>query len=708
VAGQSHQAERPAGTYRVGVDIGGTFTDLVALAGDGRVLVGKAPSTVDDYSRGITAALGALLAAHDLDGAAIAEIVHGTTVASNAILERTGARVGLITTRGFRDVLEIRRLRVPRLYDLTWEKPPPLVERARRVEVDERVSAFGEVRQPLDQASLAAALTRLRDEDVDAIAICLLNSYANPVHEQAIAAWLREMAPDLDLSVSCEILPEIKEYDRTSTTVVNAYIRPVVRRYLHALGDRLGAAGIGAPLLVMQSNGGIMSAAAAAERPVTIIESGPAAGVVGAQALAERLGLPDLITVDIGGTTAKAAMIEDGRLHRAGEYEVGGGIIAGARLLRGAGYLVRMPAIDLAEVGAGGGSLLWLDPAGSLQVGPRSAGASPGPVCYGLGGTEPTITDANVVLGYINPERLAGGAVQLQADLARRVIEERVARPLGLPLADAAHGAHLLAAAAMIRAIRAVSSERGRDPRDATLCAFGGNGPLFAATMARALEMRQVLIPPLPGLFSALGLLASPLEHHLARSLLVPLATADPAAVTAAYCRLEDEATAQLAAEGVPPDQMDVERAADLRYQGQSFELTVPVPAGPVTSASLAAVAEAFGAEHARTYGHRAGVDEPVELVSLRLVARARDDRRRLPDRLRHTPATPPVTTRQVYFGRAHGWLTTPVLTRAQVPASATPGPLIVEEFDATAVVPPDATIRRETWDILRLELRDA
>lgn len=710
MAGHPGEIARPAGSagaYRVGVDIGGTFTDLVVLAEDGRVLVGKAPSTADDYSRGIVDALGALLAAHDLDGTAIAEVVHGTTVASNAILERTGASVGLITTRGFRDVLEIRRLRVPRLYDLTWEKPAPLVERARRVEVDERVSARGDIRRPLDMASLTAALDRLRAEGVTAIAVCLLNSYANPVHEQAIATWLRAVAPDLDLSISCEILPEIKEYDRTSTTVVNAYIRPVVRRYLQTLDDRLGAAGVRAPLLVMQSNGGIMSATAAAARPVTIIESGPAAGVVGAQALAEWLGLPDLLTVDIGGTTAKAAMVESGQVYRAGEYEVGGGIIAGARLLRGAGYLVRMPAIDLAEVGAGGGSLLWLDPAGSLQVGPHSAGAVPGPVCYGLGGVEPTITDANVVLGYINPERLAGGAVRLHADLARQVIDERIARPLGLALEEAAHGAHRLAAAAMIRAIRAVSSERGRDPRDATLCAFGGNGPLFAATMARALEMRQVIVPPLPGLFSALGLLASPLEHHLSRSALVPLAMADPAALTAAYRRLEDEATVQLAAEGVPAERMELHRAADLRYQGQSFELTVPAPAGPLTAASLAAVGEAFGAEHARTYGHRAGADEPVELVSLRLVARAHDNRRRLPDQLRYTPVIPPATMRQVYFGRTHGWLATPVLTRAQVPASPTPGPLIVEEFDATAVIPPDATIRRDAWDILRLDLRD-
>jgi N-methylhydantoinase A len=695
-----------AATFRVGVDIGGTFTDIVLLGDDGRVLVGKVASTVDDYSRGIIAGLAELLARHGLRGEQLAEVVHGTTVAANAILERAGARTGLITTRGFRDILEIRRLRVPRLYDLTWEKPPPLVERALRVEVDERVSAWGEVRRPLDRASLAAAVERLLAEGVEAVAVCLLNSYANPVHERAIADYLRRVAPALDLSISAEVLPEIKEYDRTSTTVVNAYVKPVVRRYLQRLAERLGAAGVAAPLLVMQSNGGVMGAAAAVARPVAIIESGPAAGVAGAQALAARLGVPDLITVDIGGTTAKAAMIEGGQISRASEYEVGGGIIAGARLLRGAGYLVRTPAIDLAEVGAGGGSVLWLDRAGSLQIGPRSAGALPGPVCYDLGGAEPTTTDANVVLGYINPEQLAGGAVRLKAEKARQAVQDQIARPLGLSLAEAAHGAHLLAAASMIRAIRAVSSERGRDPRDYVLCAFGGNGPLFAATMARALEMRQVVIPPMPGLFSAFGLLTTALEHHLSRSVLRPLADTAPAALTAAYAALAEEALAQLAAEGYPPEQVSLERTADLRYQGQSFELNVPVPPGALTAADLTAVGEAFGREHARAYGHRAGAEEPVELVNLRLVARARSRRPSLPDRLGLGPAAAGAATRAVYFGRDRGWLTTPVVTRAQVPATPQPGPLIVEEYDATTVVPPDATIRRDGWDTLRLELR--
>jgi N-methylhydantoinase A len=448
-----------------------------------------------------------------------------------------------------------------------------------------------------------------------------------------------------------------------------------------------------------------MGAAAAADRPVAIVESGPAAGVVGARELARRLDLPDLITVDIGGTTAKAAMIEGGQINEAGEYEVGGGIITGARLLRGAGYQVRSATVDLAEVGAGGGSVLWLDGAGSLQIGPRSAGARPGPVCYGLGGTEPTTTDASVALGYINPEQIAGGAVRLNADLARRAIHDAIARPLGLSLEEAAHGAHQLAAVSMIRAIRAVSSERGRDPRDYALCAFGGNGPLFAAAMARALEMRRVVIPPMPGLFSAFGLLASPLERRLARSSLRPMAGADPAALTEEYAALEAEALGLLAADGVSRERAALERGADLRYHGQSFELTVRVPPGRLDEAALADVAEAFGREHARTYGHRAGAEEPVELVSLRLIARARDGRPRLPDRLRPAVSAPPAGARPVYFGRDVDWLTTPIVSRADIPAEPRPGPLIVEEYDATAVVPPDATIRRDGLDVLHLDL---
>jgi N-methylhydantoinase A len=691
--------------FRVGVDIGGTFTDLVLLDGSGRLHTKKVSSTVDDYARAITDGLGEVFRDTGIAGADVAEVLHGTTVASNAVLEQKGARTGLITTRGFRDVLEIRRLRMPRLYDLMWEKPAPLVERYLRHEVTERIDAHGAVQTPLDLTEVERVLERLQREAIEALAVCLLNSYANPVHEEQIKALVSRRAPDLIACYSVEVLPEIREYERTSTTVINAYVMPIVRRYLAALRDGLDGLGVKTPLLIMQSNGGLMTDAAAAAHPIHIIESGPAAGVVGAQALARRIGLGKLITFDMGGTTAKASIVEDGEVSRAAEYQVGGGIMHGSRLLTGAGYLLRVPAIDLAEVGAGGGSVVWIDPGGALRVGPRSAGASPGPLCYDLGGDEPTITDANVILGYLNPTRLAGGAVKLNARRAHEMFEEKVARRLGLPLIEAAHGAHLIAASNMMRAIRAVSSERGRDPREYTLFAFGGNGPLFAAEMAEQLEMRQIVIPPAPGLFSSFGLLYADVEHHDVRTWRKLVREADPAALTERLRRMEAGARAQLAAEGFPDDRVRLRRSADCRYEGQSFELTVPVNEGGIDTGALDALAEAFGREHERTYGHRAGADEPVEIVNLRVVAHGVSDRPRVPETIRiDRPGEGDQSTRRVYFGAGLGWRETPILDRA---ALATPqvGPCIIEEYDATCVVPPGAHARLDAYGDIAIDL---
>lgn len=697
--------------YRVGVDIGGTFTDIVVLGPDGTIHTKKVPSTVDDYARAIVEGMRELLAEPELRrarlivdhvqdvvaraalaGGDIAEIVHGTTVASNAVLELRGARTGLITTRGFRDTLEIRRLRMPRLYDLHWEKPPPLVERYLRLEVDERVNARGEIVRPLDRADVERTLDRLLREGIEVLAVCLLNAYANPVHEEAIRRIVAERAPGLPVCTSADILPEVREYERTSTTVINAYVMPVVQRYLRALRQGLDAIGITCPLLIMQSNGGLMSAEAAGRTPMHIIESGPAAGVIGAQALARRMGLPKVISFDMGGTTAKASIVEDGEVIRAPELQVGAGLNVGSRLLTGAGYLLRVPAIDLAEVGAGGGSIVWIDAGGAVQVGPRSAGAMPGPVCYDLGGREPTITDANVVLGYLNPAQLAGGAVKLNAARAHEAVEASVARPLGLSLPDAAYGAHVVAASNMIRAIKAVSSERGRDPREYVLFAFGGNGPLFATALARALQIRSIVVPPAPGLFSSLGLLCSEVEHHYVRTHRRRLRAIDRAELGRLWGQMEAEARAQLRAEGFPEAAQRVRRWADLRYQGQSFELTVPVPPGLLDERAILELEEAFGQEHQRTYGHRAGPEEPVELIALRLVAQGIPERPRLPERIRpdREPTGQHPTSRRAYFGRERGWLDTPVLRRAALDGGRA-GPLIVEEYDATCVVPPGA-----------------
>jgi N-methylhydantoinase A len=401
-------------TYRVGVDIGGTFTDIVLLGTDGTIHTQKISSSVENYARAIVEGLAEVFRDTGVSADAIEEIRHGTTVASNAILERKGARVGLITTQGFRDILEIRTLRMPRLYDMTWTKPEPLVERYLRQTVAERIDHKGRVEQALDRNDAERAVAALLAEKVEAIAVCLLNSFANPAHELMIRDVIKRKAPDLPLSVSYEVLPEIKEYERTSTTVINAYVTPIVATYLHAMRKGLDAAGITARLLLMQSNGGLTTNTAAIERPMNIIESGPAGGVVGAQALARAKKLDKIITFDMGGTTAKASMVENGEVMRAQESAVGAGIMVGSRLLTGAGYTLKVPAIDLAEVGAGGGSLIWIDAGGSLQVGPQSAGASPGPVCYDA--RDVTITDANVILGFLNPKHLVVGALRLNAE----------------------------------------------------------------------------------------------------------------------------------------------------------------------------------------------------------------------------------------------------------------------------------------------------
>jgi N-methylhydantoinase A len=693
-------------SWRIAVDIGGTFTDIVLLAEDGRVRTKKVSSTVDNYARAIADGLAEAFAEAGIAGGDIAEILHATTVGSNAILELAGARTGLVTTRGFRDVLEIRTLRMPKLYDLAWEKPPPLVERALRLEVTERVGADGKVQVPLDEAELDAAVSRLLDAGVEAIAVSFLHAYANPEHEQRAKRLIERRAPGLTVCISSEILPEIREYERSSTTVINAYVRPIIERYLGRLGEDLRRIGVEAPLLLMQSNGGLTTAEVAAKLPMHIIESGPAAGVVGAQAVARRIALDRIITFDMGGTTAKASLVEGGEVTRAEEYAVGAGLMIGSRLLSGAGYTLKVPAIDLAEVGAGGGSIVWIDAGGAPQVGPKSAGAVPGPVCYGTGGTEPTITDASVVLGYINPAHLVGGALRLDADRAAEVFAAKVARPLGLPLERAAYGAHQIVASNMIRAIRAVSSERGRDPRRFALFAFGGNGAIFAAGMAKTLGIGRVIVPPSAGVFSSFGLLYSEVEYHFSRTHRALLAALAPGSLGAAFAQLEEEALRNLARDGFRGSRAELRRSAKLRYQGQSYELPAPVAAGPVTAGTVAALAEAFAAEHERTYGHRAGKDEPVELINIQVTGRGLAERPRVPDEIAfEAPAAIAAgTMRRAYFGPERGWVDTPVLGRGDL-ASPRPGPVIVEEYDATCVVPPGARASLDRFGNIVIEI---
>ena len=691
--------------FRVGIDIGGTFTDIVFLNSEGRLFTKKVPSSVDNYARAIVEGMGEVFDEASITPKDIRELRHGTTVASNAILELKGARVGLITSAGFRDVLEIRTLRMPRLYDLAWEKPPSLVERYLRQVVDERINANGVIERRPQRSEVEQVVRRLLDEKVEAIAICLINAYANPDNERFVEDIVREMAPDIPLCISADVLPEMKEYERTSTTVINAYVLPVVGTYLTALRKGLDGDGISAPIYLMQSNGGLTTSETASKLPMHIIESGPAGGVIGSQAISKASGLENVITFDMGGTTAKTSMIARGEVTRALDMQVGGGIMHGSRLMTGAGYALKVPAIDLAEVGAGGGSILSIDAGGSLRAGPESAGASPGPVCYDAGGESPTITDANIILGYLNPNHLVGGAVKLNKEKAAGLFKEKIADPLGLSLEEAAYGAHLISASNMIRAIKAVSTERGRNPQNYSLFAFGGNGPLFASGMADAIGIKQVIVPPSPGLFSSFGLLYADVEHHYSRTFRRLLTDADPQELTAAWEGLAKEAIDELNKEGFSDASAVIERSASLHYKGQIYELSVPAPSGNFDAKKLAELSESFGQEHEIVYGHRAGPEEPVELVNIAVIGRGIPDSSRVPEKLYAEEALKPFDrNRKAYFGRDHGWVETPVLGRDDLQKKYS-GPVIIEEYDATCLIPPKAEAHLDSFGNIVIDL---
>src|SRR5215471_2581977 len=529
-------------SIRVAIDIGGTFTDIVVMSGDGTLHESKVSTTPDDPSRAVVVGLSALLAELGFAPASVVEVLHGTTVGSNTLVQRSGARTGLITTRGFRDVLEIGRIRMPDMFDL--------VPRRHRLEVVERIAADGSIVEALNEASVLAAGEQLVAAGIEAVAICLINSYRNPVHEQRIEALLRERFPALLVTASYQVLPERKEYERTSTTVVNAYLLSAMRGYLRNLDAGLRNAGIVAPIRVMTSNGGMLAAQTASDKPVFVVASGPAGGVIGGARLGMARGDPDLIVFDMGGTTAKAVIIEDGRPSMTSEYEFRDGLSTSSRFIKAGGYMLKVPAIDIAEVGAGGGSLAGIDKGGLLKVGPDSAGAVPGPACYGLGNNRPTVTDANVVLGLINPRALAGGRLAIDRAFSERAILTHVANPLGLSLQDAAHGIRAVANAAMSRAIRAVTVERGRDPRDLTLIATGGNGGIHALDVARDLGIRRVVVPPLAGVFSAVGMLASDLQHIALDTVTQPLDALTTADLKRMKVGLADDVTRRLAADG--------------------------------------------------------------------------------------------------------------------------------------------------------------
>jgi N-methylhydantoinase A len=659
--------------YAIALDVGGTFTD-VALVHErsGRLWVTKTPTTPRDPSDGFMAGIEKALALAGADAAALRHVLHGTTTATNAILEGKGVATGLLTTEGFRYVLEIGRHDIPRRANMfAWVKPARPVPPELIFEIGGRVTVDGEELTPLDEHAVRAAARRLREAGVDSVAICFLHSYANPAHERRAAVVLTEEHPACAVSLSSEVLPVFREFERSMGTVLNAYVKPLVGRYVARLLEQLRPRGVRAPLSIMKSNGGVIGADVVRTQAIHTALSGPAAGVIGVRRIGEAAGFEDLISVDVGGTSADICLIRGGEAEVTVEGRVGA-------------WPLHVPMIDIHTIGAGGGSIARVTDDGTLTVGPESAGAQPGPVCYATGGEEPTVTDAHLVLGRI-PAHLLGGEIALDVGRARRAIEERVARPLGLSLAAAAQGILDIVNNNMVGALRLVSVERGYDPREFVLVPFGGAGPLHGTDLAALLGMDTVLVPRHPGVLSTFGLLGTEVRNDYARTSLQKPPDYDLDAIGAVYAELEGQAREWLAKEGVEASARRLTRLADLRYRHQGFELTVPWPERDLAMPPLLA---RFHERHRQLYTY-ALPDAPVEIVTLRVAAAGRARRFSLPPLGRGRAPARQRRTRRVYFTGA-GWIACACLEREQLGAGAVvTGPAIVEQLDATTVIPP-------------------
>ena len=669
---------------RIGVDIGGTFTDLYLMSKGGKVWSTKLLTTPEDPSIGFLHILEKALAV-DPDFGDVREIVHATTVATNAILEQKTARMGMITTAGFRDVLEIGRHFRRDLYNFFLQKPPVLIPRQRRMEVKERVGTDGDVVTPLDEREVDAAIDHLLKEKVEVILVCFLHSYLRPDHEVRVGEMIRKRCK-LPVILSHDVCAEYREYERFSTAAIHGAIMPLVSRYLTGIETRLKQKGISAPLSVMQSSGGIAKAASVAERPGSIVESGPAAGVISGAEVGRRLGFDDFIAFDMGGTTAKASLVRKGEVAIKNDYEVGGGIQGGF----GTGYPLRTPVVDVVEIGTGGGSICFVDEAGHLHVGPQSAGADPGPACYGRGGQQPTIADANAVLGRLRADHFAGGQFPLDLKAARRAIEEKIAQPLGLELAEAAEGIIVLANAQMGRALQLVSVERGYDPRNLTLIAFGGAGPMHAAQLAMELACPRVVIPPEAGVQSAWGLLVSDCRRDFSQAF---LCRADQVNLTALKClvqTLAKKGVEELVEAGFKKSALQTRLAVDVRYRGQAYEVKVRLPVTPAfTKAMVAEINQAFHEDHQRLYGH-SDAQSPVEWITLHVSVTAivpRPALPKLPETDKPLSDRRYATQEMIWFGRR---APAPVYHRSNLFArDRIAGPALIIQEETTIVTPP-------------------
>ena len=667
----------------VGVDVGGTFTDLYAFErSSGRLALHKRPSTPDNPATAILDGLRELANKADFDPAAVGVLAHGTTVATNALIQRTGARVAVVTTKNFRDLLEIGRQTRPRLYDLKADHPAPLARREHRFEIDERVGADGDVVTPLDLASLDAVIAALRACRAEACGVCFLFSYLNADHEKAVAARLAEALPDLLVSLSSAVQPEFREYERFSTTLLNAYLQPLLNRYMRRLESELEQLAPRARVGINQSSGGLMSPGRTRHFPVRTALSGPAAGATGAISTARKAGRANVITLDMGGTSADVTLIKDDAASTAFEREV-------------AGFPVRLPMIDINTVGAGGGSIAWFDRDGLVKVGPRSAGAEPGPACYGQGGTEPTVTDANLVLGRLAGRGLLGGAMRLDAGASRDALKPLADR-LGFSLPQTAQGLLDIITANMVRAIRAISVERGHDPRDFALMPFGGAGPLHANACARALGIREIVIPYSPGILCAEGLLVADLTENFVRSQRFAAGEDARPLVLGFIEAMLAEARAWWEQEEIALERRSLKLVVDMRYASQNYELRVPVEVDGLEPdlPDMASLRAMFFAAHERAYGFY-NPDDPVDVVAVRLTAVGRlPSPGVLKPSEAATTSPEPIERREVWFS-GEGPLDTPVFARdAIAPGTVVEGPAVVEQFDATSLVFPGDVAR--------------
>lgn len=682
---------------RVGIDIGGTFTDLVGLR-DGDIVIDKTSTTPSDPTEGVATALAEVYT----DVSALSDFLHGTTIAINTVLERKGANTALITTKGFRDIYAMGRNNRPEAFNLEFRRPRPLVPRSLTWEVSARMMASGEILEPLDESEVETIGAELLAADVSSVAVCLIHAYADPQHERRIGQILAGVCPEIFVSLSHQILREYREYERTSTTALNAYVGPRVRGYLDRLQDFLTERDFVGNIQIMRSNGGTMSLGQARVQPVTMMESGPVAGMIAAGRIADSLGLEQCIGFDMGGTTAKASLITEGAPEVSEDYYIGG---------YARGQPMQLPVVDIVEVGAGGGSIAWTDTRGGLHVGPESAGADPGPACYGKGGEAPVVTDADLVLQRLNAGRFLSGRMGLNADLSEKAIKARIADPLGLSVADAALGIAKIADASMSLAVRTVSVERGCDPRESAIIAFGGAGPLHAVAIAREIYIPRVIIPRYPGNFSALGMLLAPWRQDFVQTFVGDLARIDETAAKAAFDALRIAGEARLSEEGLAQSDTEFQFAADLRYRGQ--EHTIPVPLEGIDDLSdggSQSLRQTFDRLHDRRYGHAAPY-ESIQIVNLRLILRARSG-----DASSDWMAAPfaptdaqPDQSRDVIFSDPASPVTSRIVWRPGLtPGTVIEGPAVIEEPNSTTLVFPGDVVTVTEQGHLDITVGDA